>query len=71
MRLWKILLVLIVLAVAALAGYAYFGDMQPEQSEIRLPVELDLNSGQPAQAPVAAAPDTGAADAADAPAQSE
>lgn len=48
MRLWKILAVLIVLAVAALAGYAYLGDMEPQQSEIRLPVELDLNSGQSA-----------------------
>ncbi len=68
MRLWKILAVLIVLAVAALVGYAYLGDMQPQQSEIRLPVELDLNSGEPAETPV----DSAATDAEPAaPAESE
>lgn len=48
MRLLKVLVVLILAAVIGLAGYAYFGDMQPVRSEVRSPV-----SGAPAPAPAA------------------
>ena len=38
MRLLKVLVVLILAAVIGLAGYAYFGDMQPVRSEVRSPI---------------------------------
>ncbi len=38
MRLLKVLAVLILAAVIGLAGYAYFGDMEPVRSEVRSPV---------------------------------
>ena len=38
MRLLKVLVVLIMAAVIGLAGYAYFGDMQPVRSEVRSPI---------------------------------
>lgn len=44
MRLIKILVGLLVLAFAGLAGYAYFGDMAPRTSEMRQPVALDLDA---------------------------
>lgn len=61
MRLFKVLLVLAVLALGGLAGYAYFGDMDANQTEMRKPVALDLGqpeSGAPPAAPTgdAAAP---------------
>lgn len=40
-RLFKLVLVLAVVGAAALAGYAYLGDMSPEQREMRVPVPLD------------------------------
>ncbi|WP_276617446.1 hypothetical protein [Qingshengfaniella alkalisoli] len=40
-RFLKILLILIVLGFLGLSGYAYFGDISPNQSETRIPVELD------------------------------
>lgn len=40
-RLLKLLLALAVIGAAALAGYAYLGDMQPERTETRIPVDLD------------------------------
>lgn len=42
MRLLKVILVLMVLLFAGIAGYAYLGDMEPQRSETRVPVELDL-----------------------------
>lgn len=38
MRLIKVLVVLILAAVIGLVSYAYFGDMQPVRSEVRLPI---------------------------------
>lgn len=40
MRLLKVLVVLILAAVIGLAGYAYFGDMQPVRTEVRSPLGL-------------------------------
>lgn len=51
MRLLKVLVVLILAAVVGLAGYAYFGDMQPVRTEVRSPI-----GGSPA-APAPAATD--------------
>ncbi|KGJ06236.1 hypothetical protein SAMN04487972_10453 [Paracoccus halophilus] len=51
MRLLKLVAVLLVLTLAALAGYAYFGDMGSDPREMRMPVELDLGAEQPATAP--------------------
>lgn len=42
-RLLKLIGFLIVLAVIALIGFAYLGDLSPDQSDIREPVELDEN----------------------------
>ncbi|MBE9635510.1 hypothetical protein [Salipiger mangrovisoli] len=47
-RLFKPLLILLLLAVIALVAYAYIGpyfgaDFSPPQTEIRQPVELDAN----------------------------
>ena len=41
MRIFKALLVLVVLLVVAVLGYAYLGDLSPEQSDISAPVTLD------------------------------
>lgn len=38
MRLLTVLIVLVLLIAAGLAGYAYLGDMQPVRSEVRSPV---------------------------------
>ncbi|MDO5704430.1 MAG: hypothetical protein Q4G49_05060 [Paracoccus sp. (in: a-proteobacteria)] len=40
MRLVKILAVLLVVAALGLIGYAYLGDMEPQQQEMRQPVTL-------------------------------
>ncbi len=40
-RLLKLVVVLVVLAFAGLAGYAYLGNLAPEMQEIRQPVSLD------------------------------
>lgn len=68
MRLIKLLVVLIVAAVIALVGYAYLGDMQPNQREVRDPIPVQDG----ALAPAEAAPDaaTEAAPAESAPAES-
>lgn len=42
MRIFKILLFLVVAAVAGLGGYAYFGDLRPQTDQIRQPVQLDV-----------------------------
>ncbi len=59
MRLLKILVVLIVLAFVALAGYAYLGDMGPRQQEMRKPVSLDTGAPAPAN-PIVIPPAGGA-----------
>lgn len=64
MRLLRVVVVLAILLLGGLAGYAYFGDMKADPQETRLPVELDLGSApaapapapQPATTPVQAAP---------------
>lgn len=42
MRLLKVILYLLVLGAIGLTGFAYFGDLTPERSEVRIPVELDV-----------------------------
>lgn len=43
LRLLKVLFVLAILVAAAVIGYAYLGDLSPEQTEVSEPVELDAN----------------------------
>ena len=43
LRLLKFILVLAVLVAAAILGYAYLGDLSPEQSDVSAPVSLDEN----------------------------
>lgn len=43
-RLFKALLVLIVIAFLGVVGYAYLGNMTPEQVDVRQPVELQLGN---------------------------
>ncbi len=40
-RLVKILFLLLVVLVMAVLGYAYIGDLSPEQSDVSAPVDLD------------------------------
>lgn len=40
-RLFKLVVILAVLAFAGLAGYAYLGNLTPDTQEIRQPVTLD------------------------------
>lgn len=42
MRLVKLLVVVILAALIGLAGYAYFGDMEPQRREVRSPLQLDV-----------------------------
>ncbi len=42
-RLLKLLFFLVLIGVLALIGYAYLGDLSPEQSDVSEPVELDAN----------------------------
>jgi hypothetical protein len=42
-RLLKLLFFLVLLGVIALVGFAYLGDLSPEQSDVVEPVELDAN----------------------------
>ncbi|MFG6081447.1 hypothetical protein ACEUZ9_002069 [Paracoccus litorisediminis] len=51
MRLLWVVVVLVILLLGGLTGYAYFGDMSAAPRETRLPVQLDLGS-EPAPAPV-------------------
>lgn len=63
MRLLVALVVVVILALAGLLGYAYFGDMTADPQETRLPVQLDLGAAPvpaPASAP-ASAPTNGTA----------
>lgn len=61
-RILQAILLLLLLGVLAVVGYAYFGDMTPATSEQRLEVTLP---GQPAPAaapaPAADVPQTGGA----------
>ena len=41
MRFLKLLFVLAVLVGAAVLGYAYIGDLSPEQSDVSEPVQLN------------------------------
>ena len=43
MRLFKVVFTLAILGLAALAGYAYFGDLKPVQTEVKLPVVLNAD----------------------------
>lgn len=45
MRLLKLLVVLILAGLIGLAGYAYFGDMEPDQEEMRTPVAVGTTGG--------------------------
>ena len=63
MRLLKILIFLFVLGFAGLAGYAYFGDMDPERTEARIPVRLDMDGAVAMEAPGEDAQDDAQSDA--------
>ena len=41
LRIAKLLVILLILGFIGLLGYAYLGDLTPEQKEIRKPVVLD------------------------------
>lgn len=41
MRLLKIFAFLIVMAGLGLVGFAYFGNLSPEQKQVSLPIDLD------------------------------
>lgn len=41
MRIFKVVVFLVVAGFAALAGYAYFGDLRPEKTPVSEPVDLD------------------------------
>ncbi len=41
-RLLKALFVLVLLGFLGLVGYAYLGDLSPQRSDVRQPVELDI-----------------------------
>ena len=43
LRLLKFILVLAVVLAVAVVGYAYLGDLTPEQSDVSTPVTLDGN----------------------------
>lgn len=45
MRLLKFLVVLVLVAMGGLAGYAYFGDMAPRQTEMRVPIATTMGAG--------------------------
>lgn len=41
-RIFKLLLFLVVLGAVTLVGYAYLGDLSPDQSDMSEPVKLDV-----------------------------
>ncbi len=43
LRFLKLLLVLAVLLAAIVVGYAYLGDISPQQNDVSEPVELDAS----------------------------
>ena len=42
-RIFKVLLFLLVTGLAGLTGFAYIGNLSPDQTEIREPVTLDVD----------------------------
>lgn len=42
-RIFKALLVLVVLGFAGLTGYAYLADLSPTQAEVKVPVTLNAD----------------------------
>ena len=42
-KLFKLVLFLIVVSIVAIIGFAYLGDLSPQQTDIRQPVTLDVN----------------------------
>lgn len=42
-RIFRFLLLLVVLGVAGLIGYSYSGYLVPEQTTVTVPVELDVD----------------------------
>lgn len=42
-RIFKALLVLVVLGFIGLTGYAYLADLRPPQAEVKLPVTLNAD----------------------------
>nr|WP_256449517.1 hypothetical protein [Paracoccus sp. Z118] len=46
----RLVVVLLILALIGLAGYAYFGDMAADPTEIRVPVQLELGAPDPQDA---------------------
>ncbi len=42
-RIFKVLLFLLVLGFIGLTGFAYLGDLTPDQTEVREPVELNAD----------------------------
>lgn len=55
MRLLRLVVVLFVALLLALAGYAYFGDMGADPRPMRVPVTIDLGDvAAPASSPAAA-----------------
>lgn len=56
MRLLRVIVFLLVAALLALTGYAYFGDMNADPRITRVPVRLDLGTAPPAPPAPAATP---------------
>lgn len=56
MRLLRVIVFLLVAALLALTGYAYFGDMNADPRTTRVPVRLDLGTAPPAPPAPAATP---------------
>ena len=50
MRLLRLVIILLILALLGLTGYAYLGDMAADPSEMRVPVELQLQAPAPGTA---------------------
>jgi hypothetical protein len=42
-RFWKAILMLLVLGLIGLVGFAYFGDLTPETEDVSQPVTLDVD----------------------------
>jgi len=43
LRLLKLLFVLVIIIAVAVIGYAYLGDLRPDQQDVSEPVELESN----------------------------
>ena len=41
-RIWKAILVLLLLGILGLVGFAYVGDLTPERNDVSQPVTLDV-----------------------------